>query len=222
MITEEKKLAQLLNELSTNYVKFIKLGKEIEYANNQCRYVIDSLAYAVINRAIQMTEAYVTLAKTNNYIAAIPFTRMQLDNALRFFAFMQVDDPNDFFRHFMDGKPVNKYESHTGDKLSDNYLATMMDAISPGVLRLYKETCEYVHLSKQHVHASKHFYKGEIRLSVMDIDHPIDAFNLEAKVNFAINMIEVGKLVFLVLDRWKQIKTSLPIPDPANKQSLFF
>ena len=221
MKTEEVKLANYLNELSTSHVKFIKLGKEIEDANNQSRYVIDSLAYAVINRAIQLTDAYITLTHTNNYIAAIPFIRMQLDNALRFFAFIQVTNANDLFFYFMDGKPISRYKDHAGEKLSDNYLATKMDAISPGVLRLYKETCEYVHLSKQHVHASKYFDKGEVKLAVMNVDHPIDAFSLEAKVNFALNMVEVGKLVFLVLDRWKQIKESLPIPDVANKRSIF-
>ena len=222
MTPEEITLAQFLKELSTNHVKFAKLGKEIEDANNQARYVIDSLAFAVINRTIQFTDAYVTLAHANNYIAAIPFIRMQLDNALRFFAVMQVTDANDFFFYFMDGKPVNRYKSHAGDKLSDNYLATTLDTISPGVLRLYKETCDYIHLSKQHVHASKYFDKGEVKLSVMDVDHPIDAFSLEAKVNFALNMLEVGKLVFIVLDRWKHLKQNFPVPDRNSIKSVEF
>jgi hypothetical protein len=222
METEEIKLAKYIEELSTSRVKFTKLGKEIEDANNHDRYVIDSLAFAVINRAIQFTDAYVTLAHANNYIAAIPFIRMQLDNALRFSAVMQVTDANDFFFYFMDGKPVNRYESHTGEKLSDNYLATIMDAISPGVLRLYKETCEYIHLSKQHVHASKYFDNGEVKLSVMDVYHPIDAFSLEAKLNFALNMLAVGKLVFIVLDRWKLLKQNFPAPDRNSIRSVEF
>ncbi|WP_454802068.1 hypothetical protein [Mucilaginibacter phyllosphaerae] len=136
METEEIKLAKYINELSTSHSKFIMLGKEIEEANNKDKYVIDSLAFAVINRSIQFTNAYVTLARANNYIAAIPFIRMQLDNALRFSSIIHVTDANDFFFYFMDGKPVNQYKSHDGDKLSDSYLATKMDVISPGVFRL--------------------------------------------------------------------------------------
>ncbi len=222
MEPEEIKLTKFLEKLSTNHMKFTQMGNEIMQANNQAGYVVDLLAYAVINRAIQMTEAYVTLAKTNNYIAAIPFIRLQLDNALRFFAIMQVVDANDFFLYFMDGKLVNQYKSHTGKRLSDGYLATELDAVFPGVLRLYKETCDYIHLSKQHVHASKYFDKGEVKLSVMDVDHPIDAFSLEAKVNFALNMLEVGKLVFIVLDRWKRFKQNFPIPDRNSIKSIEF
>jgi len=222
METEEIKLAKHINELSTSHSKFTKLGEEIRSANNQRPYVVDVLAYAVINRAIQMTEAYVTLANTNNYIAAIPFIRMQLDNALRFFAIMEVENPEDFFLYFMEGKPINRYKSHTGEKLSDNYLARKLDAISPGVLRLYKETCEYVHLSKQHVHASKYLDKGEVKLSVMNADHPIDVFSLEAKVIFAYNMLAVSKLVFFVLDRWKSLKQSFPEPDRGSATSVEF
>ncbi|SDD40640.1 hypothetical protein SAMN05216464_101648 [Mucilaginibacter pineti] len=181
MTPEEIKLAQYINKLSNTHVNFTKLGEEILYANNQARYVIDSLAFAVINRAIQVTNGYVTLANTNNYIAAIPFIRLQLDNALRFFAIMQVVDANGFFLYFMDGKPVNQYKSHTGKRLSDGYLAIQLDAVFPGVLRLYKETCDYIHLSRQHVHASKHFDKCEVTLSVMDVDNPIDAFSLEGR-----------------------------------------
>jgi hypothetical protein len=222
MKTKEIKLAEYINELSTSHAKFTKLGEEIKNANNQSPYVVDLLAYAVINRAIQMTEAYVTLANTNNYIAAIPFIRMQLDNALRFFAFILVTDANDFFFYFMDGKPLYRYKSDTGEKLTDGYLATKLNEGFPGVLRLYKETCEYIHLSKQHVHASKCFDKGEIILSVMDANHPIDAFSLEAKVNFVLNMIEAGKLVFIVLDRWKRLKQSFPELDRTNTKSIFF
>jgi hypothetical protein len=222
METEEMELAKYINELSTSHAKFTKLGEEIKNANNQNPYIVDLLAYAVINRAIQMTKAYVTLANTNNYIAAIPFIRMQLDNALRFFAFILVTDANDFFFYFMDGKPVYRYKSDTGEKLTDSYLATKLDEVFPGVLRLYKETCDYVHLSKQHVHASKHFDKGEVKLSVMDVDHPIDAFSLEAKVNFTLNMLAVSKMVFIVLDKWKHIKEDFPLPDRNSIRSVEF
>ena len=177
---------------------------------------------SVINRTIQLTQGYITLVNTNNYIAAIPLIRLQLDNTLRFFAIMQVNDPNDFFQYFMNGKPVYRYKSHTGDKLTDSYLAKKLEAVCPGVLRLYKDICDYVHLSKQHVHASKYFDKGEVKLSVMDVDHPIDAFSLEAKVNFALNMLAVGKLILIVLDRWKRLKQSFPVPDRNSITSVEF
>jgi len=222
MEPEEIKLAQYINELSVSHVKFTKLGEDISQANNQAKYVVDSLASSVINRTIQLTQGYVTLVNTNNYIAAIPLIRIQLDNALRFFSIFQVTDPNDFVLYFMDAKPVYQYKSHTGEKLSDSYLAKKLDDIFPGIFRLYKETCDYVHLSRQHVHASKYFdAEGKVRLQVMDVNKGIDAFSLEAKINFAYNMLEVGKLIWVILDKWKQTKQSFPIPDPATARSLF-
>lgn len=65
MDAEETKLAQYINELSTNYVKFTKLGEDISQANNQTSYIIDSFAYSVINRIIQLTQGYITLVNTN-------------------------------------------------------------------------------------------------------------------------------------------------------------
>ncbi len=204
MDAEEKKLAQYINELSVSHVKFTKLGEDILQANNQTSYIIDSFAYSVINRTIQLIQGYITLVNTNNYISGIPFIRLQLDNALRFFAVFEVTDANDFFFYFMNGRPIYRYKSHTGEKLTDSYLATKLDIISPGILRLYKEISDYIHLSNQHVHASKYFDdEGEVRLKVIDVNKGIDAFSLEAKINFAYNMLEVVKLVFIVLDRWK-------------------
>jgi len=222
MDVEETKLAQYIKELSTNYVKFTKLGEDISQANNQTSYIIDSFAYSVINRTIQLTQGYITLVNTNNYICAIPLIRLQLDNALRFFAIFQVTDANDFFFYFMDAKPIFRYKSHTGEKLTDSYLAKKLDTISPGILRLYKEISDYIHLSSQHVHASKYFDDdGEVRLKVMDVNKGIDAFSLEAKINFAYNMLEAVKLVFIVLDRWKQTKQRFPVPDPVKKHSIY-
>ncbi|WP_454802067.1 hypothetical protein [Mucilaginibacter phyllosphaerae] len=77
-------------------------------------------------------------------------------------------------------------------------------------------------MSKQHVHASKYFDNGEVKLGVMDVNHPFEAFSLEAKVNFALNMIAVCKLVFIVLDRWKQLKQNFPIPDRKSVKSVKF
>jgi len=220
METEKIKLAEYIKELSITHVKFIKIGDEILQANNQTMYLIDTLAISVINRTIQLTEGYVTLINANNYIAAIPLIRLQLDNALRFFAFMQVSDPNDFFMYFMDGKPINRYKSHTGENLSDGFLAKKLDAVFPGVLRLYKEASDYIHLSRQHVHASKHVDDQGVNLTVVDVDKGLNAFSLEAKINFAYNMVEVGKLVLVVLDRWKQLKQSFPELDKINTRSV--
>jgi hypothetical protein len=222
MKSEEVKLAQCIKDVSISHEKFTKMGKDIIRANDQTWYVIDSLAVAVINRAIQLIDGYVTLANTNNYIAVIPFIRLQLDNALRFYAISLVTDPNEFFLHFMDGKPVNYYKSKTGENLSDNYLAKTLDAACPGVLRLYKETCDYVHLSRQHVHASKCIVEGLLTLRVMDVDNPIEVFSIEAKYNFTANMLEMGKLVLVVLDRWKRMKEQFPKLDKANTVKVTF
>ena len=45
MTHEEIKLAQYIDELSVGHVNFTKLGDDIFRANNQSRYVIDSLAF---------------------------------------------------------------------------------------------------------------------------------------------------------------------------------
>ena len=84
---------------------------------------LDFLAVPVSNRALSLAAAYVTLANAGNYLTAVSLIRLQLDNALRFFATTLVADSDDFALHFLDGKAIRDYSDARGKKLTDNYLA---------------------------------------------------------------------------------------------------
>lgn len=130
--TTSEYLDNILNELSNFQKQFIESSKRFIEAGNKKLFLLDFFASAVNNRAISLTNAYVTLAKDNNYLAAISLIRLQLDNALRFFASTLVTDSNDFVMQFLDGKEIKDYTDVNGEKLSDNFLAKQLEVYFAG------------------------------------------------------------------------------------------
>ncbi|MFC0513512.1 hypothetical protein ACFFGT_04845 [Mucilaginibacter angelicae] len=211
---DSDQLANLINELSAYDTKFLDLSAAILQANHQNMYAIDLLSVAVLNRAIQLTNGFSLLAGNNNYLCAIPLIRMQLDNALRFYAFYLVQDGNKLFSHFIDGKPINRYRDKKGNLLTDNYLATSVDKIFPGVLAIYRNTSGHIHLSEQHLFATKEPKTNDKQPSRIAVGGNTDPFSPKLKINFASTMNEVNKLVYILLDQWrreKELKTNGPL-----------
>ena len=175
---------------------------------------LDFLAVPVSNRALSLAAAYVTLANAGNYLTAVSLIRLQLDNALRFFATTLVADSDDFALHFLDGKAIRDYSDARGKKLTDNYLAQQLEHYFPTTMQLYKDACGYIHLSDQHVaptithtvdaSAATNF-RNIVGLQVGDMD----TFSLKEKIDFSRTMREVSKLVLIVLEQWKHEKNKL-------------
>ena len=122
MNEQEKILTKKIAELSDFKSEFIESAKRIIEAGNQKLFVLDLFSGAVNNRAISLINGFVSLAKDNNYICAIPLIRMQLDNGLRFFASTLVKDYNDFFTHYLNGKPIRDYKDINEKKLIDLFI----------------------------------------------------------------------------------------------------
>jgi len=204
-------LDNLVSQLSKFDKEFIDLSSAIIRANNQNMYTMDLLSTAVINRAIQLVNGFNTLADSNNYLCAIPLIRLQLDNALRFFAAYMVQNRDNFFSHFIDGKPISKYKDRNGNLLYDNYLAKELDKLFPGVLKIYQNISGHVHLSEQHLFATKQLSLDKSKPVKIAIGRNADPFSVELKINFASTMLEVSKLVLIVIGQWKLEKENMPI-----------
>ena len=119
-------------------------------AGNSKLFTLDFLAISVNNRAISLLNGYVSLVKSKNYLTAVSLIRLQLDNALRFFASTLVENSNDFAMHFIEGKAIKDYKDINGKRLSDNYLSKKLDVYFKGTQKLYSDTCGYIHLSDKH------------------------------------------------------------------------
>ena len=207
-ITEEKNLENILIELEFFFKEFIDSSKRIMEAGNSKLFTLDFLALAVNNRAISLVNGFVTLAKDKNYLTAVSLIRLQLDNALRFFASTLVENSNDFAMHFLDGKAIKDYEDIRGKKLSDNYLAKKLEVHFKGTQKLYNDTCGFIHLSDRHFFptvskSNKEALKFGIQIGSSE------NFTIEDKIDFSKTMLEVSKLVLIIVEQWKHEKIKL-------------
>lgn len=204
-----EQLSALNSEYLAGAQRFMHAGKGL--------FTLDLMAMAVTNRALSLSAAYATLAQSENYLAAASLIRLQLDNALRFFASTLVTDTTAFAWHYLNGKEIRDYTDGQGNKLTDNFLARQLDTLFPGVYQLYREACGYVHLSDRHLlptiahpeDTSENTTEKGMRFA-MQIS-TTGGFSLEDKIEFSTTMLEVSKLVLIVIEQWKHEKDRLAV-----------
>lgn len=204
----EQEIDRLIKLLEKYPDEFLELGIRLLKADNSNIYAIDFLANAVINRAISLIKGFIILAKNDNYLTAVSLIRLQLDNALRFFASTLVKDKSEFIGHFIDGKAIKDYKDIYNKNLTDNYLAKKLNKFFPGTEQLYNNTCAFIHLSNRHLFPTI----TEANLNNRSVDISIgnsNNFKINEKIDFITTMIEVSKLVIIVIDEWIYHKNSI-------------
>ena len=171
------------------------------------KYKFYYFAGATINRAMALNDAYLTLSKEGNYIAATPLIRMMLDNAMTSFSGTIVENLDDYFDHIDAGKTINKYKDKKNNRLFEKYIKEELDKEYPGVKDLYTKTSEYIHLSTDHIRAA--FRDNEDYIGKYDL-----LFNREERKQIDKYMLEANNLllnVFVKLSRkmWLEIKDQI-------------
>lgn len=204
----ENHLNEIIFQISEFKEEFLKSSQRIMEAGNSKLFALDFLALSVNNRAISLSNGYSTLANDKNYLTAVSLIRLQLDNALRFFASTLVEDSSKFAKHFIDGKAIRDYSDIKGKKLTDNYLAKELEKYFKGTQKLYRETCGFIHLSDRHFLPT--LTKGKTKERTVGIQiGSSENFSLEDKIDFSKTMLEVCKLVLVVVEQWKHEKINL-------------
>lgn len=167
---------------------------------------MDLFTNAVVNRALSLSKGFRTLSDTNNYIAAVPLIRLQLDNSLRYFASMIVDDYNDFFMKYLGGEHIRNLRDSKGKLMTDNYLAKRLDKeLFKGAYNLYKNTSDYIHLSNRHSFIHNRIVDGDDTEMKMQftIGKDADFFKIDEKVDFAYNMFKATEFLYKLVRSWK-------------------
>ncbi len=159
-------LAQAIHDLEVLKDDHARIGKE---TMEKVLYPLDFLAFAVLNRSLCLTSGFVTLIGANNLTAAAPLVRLQLDNALRFFASTLVDEPHDFAIKVLGGTRIDKMKGRSGHRLRDAYLVEVLSTHHPWITLVYKETSGFIHLSEKHIFNSLKLTDNKERRFVMKI-----------------------------------------------------
>jgi len=218
MANKEEILNKIIQTLKEFDKQFISSAKRIIEAGDGKLYKMDLFASTVNNRAIALINGFVTLSESNNYISAVPLIRMQVDNALRFYAATLVADYNDFFDKYLSGMKIADIKDHRGKNLTDNYLAKELEKHFPGIYALYQNTSGYIHLSNEHAFINTALVSGKERTIGIRVGNGYDFFDIDRKIDFAFNMQEASKIVLVVVEQWKHQKDKLHADDSNNNE----
>lgn len=129
-------------------IKFAKrYGKLLGNMDVEKSYPAYHFVYVIIVFALENNTAFNLLLKDRNKMAIIHFIRMQVECCLDVYACLLLRDKDRFFKHFLDGKPINKL-SIGKQNLTAGYLCAELDKRYAGVAEIYKEGCKWVHPNK--------------------------------------------------------------------------
>lgn len=78
---------ELLIEIDNKSKAIIKMGEQLSAISNNIE-TFDFLLIGALNRTINISKAYTTLIRDNNFIAAAPLIRLNIDTLLRLYASM--------------------------------------------------------------------------------------------------------------------------------------
>ena len=148
---------QLLTEIDNKSKAIIHLGKQLGAISKEL-YYFDYLLIAALNRTVNINKAYTTLIRDNNFIAAAPLVRINIDTLLRLYASIISEfDRNIFASKVMAGEPINKMKLNgTQNKLTDSALYSELSKIEgmEWVKDIYLAGNSFVHFEKSHIFSS--------------------------------------------------------------------
>jgi hypothetical protein len=203
-----QELKSAINELESLVPLHAQKAEEMLEAFGGALYPVDLLALAVLNRSIDLLQGFCLLIKADNYLAAAPLVRMQLDNLLRFSAVWLVSDSHEFAMSIMRGTPVRDLKDKDERKMHDSALVSELEKKSPWVKRVYRETSGFVHLSEKHIFSlldKPSHERQRFELSIGRSGEKVPAeFKIEAVVAFA----KITNEVFHLVDGWVFTKSN--------------
>ncbi|MDT0645036.1 hypothetical protein RM553_19550, partial [Zunongwangia sp. F363] len=204
-------LEELIIELEDEEQKLIDCGKKMLNEYGLTDFTIFSTS--ILNRTLNLNRGYVSLINSNNYIAAAPLVRLNLDSLLRLFASTQSEYTiNEFCKKVREGESIRKmnYFKNKKIKLRDNELVKLIKNIKgcKWTKDVYETGSGFIHLSHQHIYSSIKFEKNRISGGILKTDNIVPTAEKEAGTYY---MIKGSKCIrFFVDDLISAKKSTLP------------
>jgi hypothetical protein len=163
---------QLLTEIDNKSKAIINLGKQLTAITPKME-TFDIFLIAALNRTVNISKAYTTLIRDNNFIAAAPLIRINIDTLLRLYASIISEyDRNTFASKVIGGELIKKMKLNgTKQNLSDFLLYTELSKIHGmnWVTEIYKAGSSFVHFEKSHIFSSLKVTDNKNRIINMSI-----------------------------------------------------
>jgi hypothetical protein len=183
MIYRELTKEQLLIEIDNKSKAIINMGKQLTAITAKME-TFDFLLIAALNRTVNISKAYTTLIRDNNFIAAAPLVRINIDTLLRLYASIISEfDRNTFASKVMGGELIKKMKLNgTKKDLRDDTLYLELSKIEgmEWVTDIYKVGSSFIHLEKSHIFSSLKIADDKERIVNMTIGFH-DAFISESE-----------------------------------------
>lgn len=144
-------LKEYLSKLERTEAIHIHKAQELLEAYGRKFYPLDLLFLAAINRSRSYTGAFLELMKKENYLAAVPMIRQQVDSILRLSASRLVKNPHKFAQRVLAGEAIRKIKDMHGNKMTDAYLLTTFKHENPWIEGVYSAGSGFIHLSEKHI-----------------------------------------------------------------------
>ncbi len=194
---------------------------QMTIADNANLYFHDLIAIPVFNRSISLISGFCLLIRNENFICAAPLIRLQLDNAIRFYASFLIND-NEFLKKLINGESIGHIKDPiTKKNFTDTFLLEKLcEKIKQSdnesewlknnwLKNVYINTSGYIHLSEKHFfNATEKNDAAKIRLKVGIKDSYITDQNKLEAIGI---MIGITKLVMWLLDSWTYTKINKSI-----------
>src|SRR5680860_9410 len=205
-------IIQLLDNLEKLNYEHIEQGNAIGKAFGGAFYPFDILTFAVLNRSMSLTSGFITLMRKDNFVAATPLIRIQLDNFLRYAAGWLVSDPNGFAVKILSGEHIRNIKTKEGKRMTDCFLVDEFSKEYKWIKSVYKNTSGYIHLSDKHMFINITELDSKQRTTTSKIsdkdDHIPEKFKVEAVMAFT----EITKLVLYRTNSWRYTKDNRQTP----------
>lgn len=157
MVNELSK-EDLLIAIDRKSTALINLGPQLMMITPNLQ-IFDMFLIAILNRTINLNKAFTSLMRNNNFIAAAPLVRINLDSLMRMYAATISEyDMNSFASKVMAGDFIRKMKvKDSSEKMTDAYLVEKLSKISgmEWVTQVYSAGNSFVHFGDKVIFSSQ-------------------------------------------------------------------
>ena len=172
-------------------------AESVDMSNTYFQYNI--FLSCVLSRALSVNKGYFALTESNNYFCAVTMLRMQIENCTRLYGMTLVNDAPKYILSWMGGDKISNFQDvKTHKKLSDSYIASILEEQYKNISAMYKEACGFVHFSERQLYDTAKVKPGTrtVNLKVTEEDSLKD----EEKHNIDKCMLNVNNILIDIVN----------------------
>lgn len=234
---DNKELEEKFKDLNPRGYKFFLQGKPSTFldifdkmkndivCSGQAILTIDFFVKSLTDSACNIDAAFNRMMEEQNFLCAIPFIRMQLDNAMMAWAGLICTNDIKFFTSFASGEPVNNskfsWESLGGQgitkemvdekgirydskkQMTTKVLSETLNLKFDGFADMYRKACTYVHPSASLLKASWFTPEaGSLKVKGWEESKPFGYEESEIVTDY----FNACRILYYILQEWKKLK----------------